>query len=54
MMHSFWAAPNKMAEQMQMAMFMKNISLMGGALMVAYFGSGPLSLDNKLQSKRRK
>jgi putative oxidoreductase len=45
MMHNFWAAPDKMTAQMQMAMFIKNISLIGTALIISYFGSGPLSLD---------
>ena len=46
MMHNFWAAPDPMAAQMQMAMFIKNLSILGGALMIAYFGTGPLSLDS--------
>jgi putative oxidoreductase len=32
---------------MQAANFMKNMGLLGGALLICYFGSGPLSLDNK-------
>jgi uncharacterized membrane protein YphA (DoxX/SURF4 family) len=28
-----------------MAHFMKNVALLGAALMIAHFGSGPLSLD---------
>jgi putative oxidoreductase len=51
MMHNFWAAPDKMAAQMQMAMFIKNLSILGGALMIAYFGTGPLSLDSLFKSK---
>jgi putative oxidoreductase len=30
---------------MQMVMFMKNMAVLGGALFIAYFGAGPLSLD---------
>lgn len=45
MMHAFWKVQDPMMQQMQMAMFMKNIALTGAALMIAYFGSGPLSLD---------
>jgi len=26
-------------------MFMKNLSMLGAALMIAHFGSGPLSMD---------
>ena len=50
MMHNFWAVPDKMMAQMQMAMFIKNISLLGAALMISYFGSGPLSLDKKAKA----
>lgn len=45
-MHNFWSAPEAMM-QIQMVMFMKNISMLGGALMIAYFGAGPVSIDNK-------
>ena len=45
MMHNFWAVADPMMAQMQLAMFMKNLSMLGGALLVAYFGAGPLSLD---------
>lgn len=44
-MHPFWKIENAMEAQMQMVMFMKNLGLLGGALMFYYFGSGPLSLD---------
>lgn len=47
MMHNFWAVPDKMMAQMQMVMFIKNIALLGSALLISYFGSGPLSLDNR-------
>jgi putative oxidoreductase len=46
-MHKFWGIADPMAQQMQMAMFMKNISLIGAALIISYFGAGPLSIDNK-------
>ena len=45
MMHKFWAVPDPMMAQMQMIMFMKNISMLGGALLISQFGAGPLSLD---------
>jgi len=44
-MHNFWAVPDPMMAQMQFAMFMKNLSMFGGALLIAYFGAGPLSVD---------
>ena len=42
-MHNFWALPEA-AKQIQMIMFMKNISMMGGMLLIIAFGSGPKSL----------
>ena len=45
MMHNFWALKDPMVAQMQMAMFMKNLSMLGGALLISQFGAGPWSLD---------
>jgi uncharacterized membrane protein YphA (DoxX/SURF4 family) len=28
-------------------MFVKNLGLLGGALLIAYFGAGPVSLDER-------
>lgn len=36
------------ADQMQVILFMKNISITGGLLLLSVYGSGALSLDNKL------
>ncbi|HEX9297544.1 MAG TPA: DoxX family protein [Polyangiaceae bacterium] len=44
-MHAFWAVPDPMMARMQQIEFMKNLSMLGGALLIAYFGPGPLSLD---------
>ena len=42
--HNFWAMPA--AQQMtQQLMFMKNIAVVGGLLLVFAFGAGSLSLD---------
>jgi putative oxidoreductase len=46
-MHNFWTITDPMMRQMQMVMFLKNISMLGAALMITYFGSGPLSIDAK-------
>jgi putative oxidoreductase len=43
-MHNFWAVKDQMMARMHMAMFMKNLSMLGAALMIIYFGSGPYSL----------
>jgi putative oxidoreductase len=45
MMHKFWTVSDPMMAQVQMMMFMKNISMLGGALLISQFGAGPLSLD---------
>jgi putative oxidoreductase len=49
-MHAFWAVKDPMMAQMQYAMFMKNVGLLGGALLVAHFGAGPFSLDARRAS----
>ncbi len=46
LMHKFWGIPDPMAAQMQMAMFMKNVSMAGAALLITQFGSGPASLKD--------
>jgi putative oxidoreductase len=46
-MHAFWAVTDPMMAQMQQAMFLKNVSMLGGALLIAYFGAGPLSFDSR-------
>ncbi len=52
-MHAFWRSTDAMQSQMQMAMFMKNISLLGAAMIIVYFGSGPLSLDKESVSVKQ-
>jgi putative oxidoreductase len=44
-MHKFWGIADPMAATVQQVMFMKNMALLGTAFMIAYFGSGPLSVD---------
>jgi putative oxidoreductase len=46
-MHNFWAVPDPMMQQIQMAMFLKNISMLGAALFFTQIGTGPLSLDSR-------
>ena len=45
MLHKFWGVADPMAAQMQMIMFLKNVSILGGALLMSVLGPGPLSLD---------
>ena len=44
-MHNFWAVHDPMMAQVQMAMFVKNVSMLGAALLITQFGAGPFSLD---------
>jgi putative oxidoreductase len=30
---------------LQQVMFMKNVAILGGALLLMYFGAGPISID---------
>ena len=48
LMHNFWTITEPMAKSMQQIMFMKNLSMLGAAMLIAYLGSGPLSLDNRI------
>jgi putative oxidoreductase len=45
LMHAFWKLPDPALAHVQQAMFAKNLSMLGATLMIAYFGSGPLSID---------
>ena len=45
MMHNFWASTDPLTHQIERAMFLKNLTMLGGALIISYFGAGPLSLD---------
>jgi len=44
-MHNFWAVADPAMAQAQMVNFMKNVSMLGGALLITQFGAGPWSLD---------
>ncbi|HEU5304317.1 MAG TPA: DoxX family protein [Gemmatimonadales bacterium] len=50
-LHQFWGVQDPASAQMQQSMFMKNLSMLGGALLIAYFGAGPLSLDARRASQ---
>lgn len=53
-MHNFWSVTDPHIALIQQIMFMKNLTIIGAALLIAYFGSGPLSLDSKLKNKSAK
>ncbi|HET7317797.1 MAG TPA: DoxX family protein [Nitrospirota bacterium] len=46
-MHNFWSVQDPMQAMTQQIMFLKNVSMLGAALMIAGVGSGPLSLDSR-------
>src|SRR5258707_9146770 len=60
MMHKFWTVSDPMMAQIQMILFMKNVSMLGGALLISQFGAGPFSPDarrsrcTRLIKERRK
>lgn len=45
-MHKFWGVADPAAAAMQKAAFMKNLSLIGGTLLIMFYGAGPYSLDD--------
>jgi putative oxidoreductase len=49
-MHAFWRLDDAAAIHVQQAMFMKNVALLGAALLVSHFGAGPLSLDARSEA----
>jgi putative oxidoreductase len=55
-MHDFWTVTDPTMAMIQKVMFLKNMSMLGGAFIIAYFGSGPYSLDNikKLEFENHK
>jgi putative oxidoreductase len=52
-LHKFWGITDPMMQQMQMAMFMKNLAMLGGALLISQFGAGPWSLDSRSLDARK-
>lgn len=53
-MHAFWADTDPMMKQMNVVMFLKNLSLIGGAVLLSYFGAGELSIDAKKAAQGRR
>jgi len=52
MLHNFWAVADPMMHQMQQAMFLKNVSMLGAELLISQLGAGPLSLDARRRAAR--
>jgi putative oxidoreductase len=53
-MHAFWRVADPVAAQGEQINFMKNVSMLGAALLIAWFGAGPLSLDSAEKSRPKK
>jgi len=49
--HAFWTYEPD-AQRMQMINFMKNLSILGGLLLIVARGAGPLSVDARLNATR--
>ncbi|HEY2811720.1 MAG TPA: DoxX family protein [Rhabdochlamydiaceae bacterium] len=47
MMHAFWKIDDGGESSLQKIMFMKNLALLGAALLMTHFGSGPMSVDRR-------
>ena len=47
MMHKFWSTSDVYHAMMHEYCFMKNLAMIGSALMISYFGTGPLSLSKQ-------
>lgn len=54
MMHQFWNDSNPQEAQMQMIQFLKNLGLTGGALLFAFYGAGPVSMDSRKDRKAKR
>ena len=52
-MHKFWEMQEGHLVMLQHFCFMKNLSMLGAVLMIAYFGSGPLSLEKSPLPKKQ-
>ncbi|MGE5176634.1 MAG: DoxX family protein [Hyphomicrobiales bacterium] len=52
-MHAFWNVADPGMRGIQYIMFLKNVSMLGAALLLTQVGSGPLSLDGGRESGGR-
>lgn len=46
MMHAYWKQSDPAAFRVQQAMFAKNLSMLGAALLITQFGAGRISIDD--------
>jgi putative oxidoreductase len=47
MMHAFWTLRDPLMIHIQQAMFAKNLSMLGAALLISQFGAGEVSFDSR-------
>jgi putative oxidoreductase len=52
MMHRFWSIDDPQQAMLQQVMFMKNMSMLGAALMLSHFGAGQVSIDQRVHHRR--
>jgi putative oxidoreductase len=48
--HHFWTVADPGARETEMIEFLKNISMLGGAMVILIHGAGPFSLDSRAKS----
>lgn len=46
-MHAYWKLSDVSAAHTQSAMFAKNVSMLGAAILISQFGPGPVSFDER-------
>ena len=51
-MHNFWAVSNPMMQQMQEAMFLKNVSLFGAAILIYQFAVDPVRASRRTITRK--
>jgi putative oxidoreductase len=50
-MHRFWDVADPEMAMLQRIHFMKNVTMLGGVLLVLYWGGGPISIDARRRSR---
>ena len=50
-MHAFWKLSDPVAIHIETAMFAKNLTMLGAALLISQFGAGSFSLDERRGEK---
>lgn len=50
-MHAFWKVTDPATQRVQQAMFAKNLSMLGAALLITQFGAGPISFDHPKENE---